>query len=363
MALGTTDITTAAVKTEIGSASNQISVLVGAAGLNKYSRYAPGTLSVDGSQNIVLTPPTSNFKLGDFRSYNHTAPAPYVTTGTTFYFGPGAGNCDFSMTWRPEGLNIAAFSQNGIDSGTTPAHYHVTIKLYSDPTDRINRTNALASGTFGIDMVSHTPLVGHSRSSQMSVNYVPDTAEPGNVDRATSQPCKLTISRSGDQTVYGEIFISDISGNPLINWGTSVSANYFTFYSHERVNPYLYRSGNITPVPSGYTGAWIEVTDNSTLCNTGSNITQTYGLSSFSFYARIRSMYGSQPRVIEQSSCTVTLTLRGDAQTVYSSPLNYSGSATQITGTLSNGKTWQYDDKAVITCTASFPTTPLYTTC
>src|ERR1035437_5171392 len=110
--LPNTNITTTNVGAEIGSSSHVVSTLVGMTGLNLYSYYAPGQLSVDGSKNIVLTPPSSNFKLGDFRSYNNIAFPPVI-----WQFMPTIGwrtdYANFVLFFSINQLNLYAFADRG----------------------------------------------------------------------------------------------------------------------------------------------------------------------------------------------------------------------------------------------------------
>jgi hypothetical protein len=350
MALPDFNITTSLVRDYIGGSSNRISSLCNQAGLNKYSFYGVGQLDVNASKDVILTPPAMNFKLGDFRGYNQDAPMPSVTQGLIANWGPvGVAQVGVTLGVAPEEMNIRAFPNNGCDS----TNYHVTVKIYPSATDRTNETNCLLTQVFTIPMNSHTPLAGHTRQA----NYKANPGANGNLLAVTGMPVA-----TGDGYRYAELYISDISGNRMINLGTRVDG-FSTISTHQKAYPRLTQSGNITPVPSGYTASWIEVTSDSLICGSQKNLTQTTGSSSFSFYARIKAVYGMGTRSIQQNSCTVTLTLNGVSQIVRSTPLSYSGDATQITGTLSGEKTWQHDDVAYITATASYPASPGYTQC
>lgn len=93
MALGTTNITTAIVKSVLGEDSNAVSHLVTSPYINKWSRHKPttnisrdvfdfGLTLTSGTLNAIPTGTwtyrtrTSDFRLGDFREYNHTAVPP-----------------------------------------------------------------------------------------------------------------------------------------------------------------------------------------------------------------------------------------------------------------------------------------------
>lgn len=342
MALGDTDINTTNVGSEIGSSSDLVSVLVGASGLNKYSRYAPGQLDVDANYDVTLTPPVSNYKLADYRRYDNSATTPSVNNPVSGSWGPTGTYCNVTFAYAPQEMNIKAF--------TNPGDY-VTVKVYSNTTDRTNQANAVTGATAAISWNAHTPLVEHSRQ----VTQVANTGYVGNT---------IVVSipvTGGDETKYAELFISDISANRKINFGVRAN-NYCTVTTHQYVNPYLYAIGLISGPPAGYTAAFIRISTTTGICDNSGNISQTVGTNTFAFYARIMGVISANVRAIEQSTCTVTLTLRGEAQTIYSSPLSYS-SPTYISGTLSNSKYWAYDDAATITATATFPATPGYTAC
>lgn len=103
MALGTSDITTTLVKDTLGASGppNVLSTLCTHANINKFSKYKPvqGTWPQDASsyyglnmyQDWTYIRPVNNYRLGDFRGYEHTEaltmPPVYYTgsTPTTLY--------------------------------------------------------------------------------------------------------------------------------------------------------------------------------------------------------------------------------------------------------------------------------------
>ena len=82
MALGTSAITRAAIRTETGLTSYNGSALMKSTTLNPYSFYGPGVLTVDANKNIILIAATLS-KQGDFRGYNHTAISPHPAVNFT----------------------------------------------------------------------------------------------------------------------------------------------------------------------------------------------------------------------------------------------------------------------------------------
>jgi hypothetical protein len=350
MALGDNNISITAVKGETLSALNTIGGLVGLAGLNKYSRYAPGVLDVVvGSKDITLTPPVNNFKLGDFRRYNHTATTPTVTQGLSAVWYTGAPLVDISCTWAPQELNLAYFPQNGIDTGTTPAHYHVTIKAYATVSDRLAEINCLKSGTFGINMVAHTPLIGHTRQ----VSWVMNTGTSGNLDRATGQACKLVgVSvPSGDSNRYLEVFFSTSTGDRLINFGTRAS-NFTTCTCHEYVSPYVKAGAYLATKPSGYTVCYPKVAVSpSDVCLENSQVPMTVGSGVYMFCVKVKGVYGGAIRQVQLTSCNIVLSIPGRADQAIATgvAIGYNDSGYFCSGSLAGGYTWHYDDIGTVT--------------
>ena len=356
MALGDTGINTTNVGTEIGQPSlDSWSQLVGVTGLNKYSRYAPGTLGVDGSKNITLSAPGNNYKIGDFRRYDHSAVAPSWWNIGTQYWGPGGSTANIVLLMAMETLNLQAFSSNGIDTGTNPAHYHVRVDIYTSSSDRASQTGTVQSFyPIGVDMVSHTPLSGHSRQ----VNWVMNTGYSAN-----QFACNGVNVASGNCTRYCDVYFCDSSGaNRIINFGTSVSAGYFDVSFHERQAPYLCAGAHTGTVPSG--GGWTGYTypkvntsaSTPAKCSEVSSIALTYGGSSYTFYLGLQGI-----RSGTQYMCAATADIRmtrydpiyGSESMIISSGASLLNSQKiYLSGTLSGwskGNTWYYDETATIT--------------
>ena len=144
MALGDNDISTTSVGAEIGQPSiDTVSGLVGYNALNKYSRYSPGVLGVDINKNVILTPPTSDYKLGDYRRYDHSAAAPAFQAIGTQNHNPGTTTRTITQPIAMNELNLAAISNNGINTSVTPWQYRIRANMYASSTDRANETNVL----------------------------------------------------------------------------------------------------------------------------------------------------------------------------------------------------------------------------
>ena len=332
MALGLTNITISDVKTEIGSSSNSVSALVGATGLNKYSFYAPGSLNVDGSYNVTLTPPTSNYKLGDFRSYNDSALTPLAQVDYTQNWGPGAGAFNFTVSWFPQNMNIKAF--------VIPGDY-VTMNFYANETNRTNEAGLLKQEVTLITYNAITPLAGHTRqvSQQAYSTQAPITIN-NFPDGGLSDP---------DTSIYMETFISDLAGNRKINLGIREN-NYTTIKFHKNQIPYIYGGGNVPSPPFGWTAIFPEVSISSTpVCSFASQLDMTFGSSTIDFYIVARGIYGLQEKIIDVTDCSVMLTIDGSTQKLYQGAISYSaGEHIDTTLTISGG-TWAYGDEGAIT--------------
>jgi hypothetical protein len=331
MALGPKNITTNSVAGEIGISSNTVSVLVGTSGLNKYSYYAPGSLVVDNNADIVLIPPDKSFKLGDFRNYDHNAPPPAVQTDFTLNWGPDLQPFNFNLAYKLEGLNIYAFE--------FPADF-VTVKIYLSAADRESETNHIHSQIFTIQFAADIPLAKHTRQSALrpvssgwqavSVTGFDPLFLPGNTIAACC-----------------EMFLSDVSGNRKINFGSRVN-NYTTITFQKVQQPQINPGSYLSTKPAGYTVVFPEIHTASVACGSTNPIQMTWNESGFSFYVKARGVYQSVQRILEVTSCEVRLNIGGSYQTVYTGALSYN-QGTHITGTLSLGDgVWGNGDVGVI---------------
>jgi hypothetical protein len=244
-------------------------------GLNKYSRYAPGQLDVDVNYDVTLTPPSSNYKLGDFRRYNNSAFTPGMQSPFTQNWGPGGSTIDITFGFRPEEMNIKAF----VDPGD-----YVTVVAYNSSANRTAKTSPLISQTFTISWNAHTPLVGHTRQ----VYYVANTGSSGNLVTINNVPVA-----SGNSTIYLETFISDLAGNRKINFGVRAN-NYLDVNTHQRQAPYVYGANNNFPTtPPGYTALFPVCNPTSTPAG-GSDISLSIG-TYYDFYVIPFGVNGTPP--------------------------------------------------------------------
>lgn len=348
MSLPAININTTNVGAEIGSSSHIVSVLVKNPSLNKWSFYAPGFLSVDANKNVVLTPPTTAYKLGDFRYYDHDAnhPIPYNQGTGTHNWTTGSNPISFNEVWVPYQFNVKEVS--GYDN-------YFTVKYYDTSANRAAETSVRHTQTFSISYNGITPLSGHTRDTSSQID--------------SAQPYIITgFNTAGlGSTCYSETYISDDAGNRAVNLGNRADGySTISFTSVVNATPYItWASQDITPRPSGYSHIFPRTNNAATPVCTFANVNQTQGSTSYSVYVKAFGISTSAPnnRIVEVLDCSVMMTYGGVTFRIYTGALDYT-SSTQITGTLPNSSTWDYNDVATITIVNTrFDTTPNYTAC
>jgi hypothetical protein len=344
MALGDNNISLTLVNNYIGTSLWTVSGLVGVSGLNKYSFYAPGFLSVDANKDIVLTPPVNNFKLGDFRRYDKDASTPAPYSGAVHNWGPSGTSVSLSETWRAFALNIKHITGYG-DS--------FTVKYYDSAADRAAETNARHSQTFNIDYDTITPLIGHTRNT----TYQAKSAQPYTLTNFN------TVGLSDDDTLYSDTYISDSDGNRRVNLGTK-AGGYQTVNFHRYANPQIRYASQDMAALAGYAHIFPRTHSTTTPC-TSSYVDQNQGSGNYTFYIKALGIHTSpaENRIVDVSYGRVTMTLRSTTFDIYTGAIGYNvATATQISGTLPNSWTWAYDDIAEIRIEdATYGTS--YTTC
>ena len=232
MALGTSNISTTSVSTELGLAppERQVSELCKESTMQKFSFYAPGFLSVDASKNTVWTAPTDKYKEGDFRKYNHTAATPSGPNDFTVNWGPGGTIANFTMVSFCQNINVWEYA--------VPGDY-ITHKYYLSSANRDSETSSIANDSSALLFNTITPLSGHTRTTNKQAD---------NLQIHFSSFPTSGLSTPND-TVYAESYISDLSGNRKINLGDVRSDGYTTITAHEYQTPYVDAIVNIIPVP------------------------------------------------------------------------------------------------------------------
>jgi hypothetical protein len=372
MALSDTGITTTIVRNCIGVASNLVSVLVGATGLNRFSFYAPGQLVISGSNPdkvLVLTPVTTNYKLGDFRRYDSSILASHAPSGAGIITYPpsGATTASFTEVWHPEKLNIKAVT--GYDN-------YVTMNFYKTATDRTNLTNLWHTQIFAISYQAVTGgvLTGHTRNQ---------TQEPVPHQNCSIAAFPLATLTTPDHLIKGECFISNSSGGRVLNLGVTRTDGYFDVNLHKFSEPYISGTGSVSqeillisgvvnPPTTLFVHLFTRCYSASTPVGSFADTAQVGGTTGYDIYVKaIGAAVGGGTKICAIQSCNIRLTIKDAAGTTRLNPVIATGVALGITSgtilhlnsTLPIGA-WAYDDIATITLeSVVFATTPATASC
>jgi hypothetical protein len=304
--------------------NNQLSVVCKTAGQNAFSLYGTGTLGVDGSKNPVWTAPSSNYRLGDFRGYNHTASTPSASNNFTHNWGPGGASTDISIATLPQNFNLFY-----CDSGATRIYY----KAYLSTSNRTSEVSPWDTQLSTVLTSSITPPSGHTRAAR--------TTKPQHPHVQTFNSFVTTGLSTPNDYIYLDTFFATVGGSRAVNLGT-LSGGYTTITMHEQQQPYITASGT-APTPSGgYTAAFPVVHNVSSYCSTTSQLGQTFASTTAVFYIKVHAIYGSSTRSMYCSSATVTLQHDGGTQTVWTGSIPTNGR--YISVTMSGGNSWSYDE-------------------
>lgn len=154
MALPDNDIRVSDIKTLLGYTPDNVAALCDNQYVNINSFYAPIDLEVSYStKQIRRKTKTTDYRLGDFRRYDHAAIAPALyTTDFSLNYQQGDNEIQTAIVVRHEQMNLLA---------ADPGISHVKVKLYADS----SRNNYIGEGAFvPITWVDKTPPAGHGRS-------------------------------------------------------------------------------------------------------------------------------------------------------------------------------------------------------
>lgn len=270
MALGTSNINITSICSELGiSVGNNrtFTSLTRHASINKWSFRRPGSISPNTSTKLIeLTAPSNNDKLGDFREYNHSATAPNVEGDYTHKWGPGGATTDLQFTITPSQLNI---KEIGYD--------YYTFKLYSSSANRASKTSPI-------------------KTEIVSIDYSAVSAPPGHTNNQTQKPdspqvIDITAVSTSYSTIYMDSYISDISGNEQARFDDSYTDITMIEYEQPLMRAtQLIDSGDLPAgnSPDGFpwtvTGSRFQIYTASTPKDSSSDVNQTFGSSSYSFY-------------------------------------------------------------------------------
>lgn len=329
MTLLSSNITFTDVNTEVGNspALNNLSELCADSSINPYSFYAPGFLKLDASKYVYWLEPSINFKLGDFRLYNHSSNTPRGADDFSLNYTSGDTSIGFIHPWYPENLNIKEVENFGD---------YITFKYYSSIANRNNDTAAINTVTVPIQYADITPLVGHTR----------DTDEAAGSTQIPQS--SITVSGfSGTTSVYARAYISNVSGTLRIELPDK---GYTTITCNEITDPIIRQQGNITGVPAGYTAAFLEINDDSTpLCFSNEDIlVASPPRTDYQFYCHVRGVYGTETRIMEVTDCSIFLTVDTIKEGIYSGSLSHS-SNTLVSFNLQDGGNLSSGDTALVT--------------
>jgi len=339
MALLSTNISTGVVNTELGSPYTTPRIIrqlcTHANAGTRWSFYGPGSLGVDASKNVVWTAPSSNYKLGDFRLYNRTASTPSGPGSFTHYWGPSGSTTDVPIVCFPQGLNVWE-----VNSSAT----YLTYKAYLSTANRTAETSVWDSFTEAWSY--STPSLynqGHTRNQSRKIS----TTHIGEFTAFQA------LGTTDPDYIYFDVYLSDISGNRLINLGTSVSGGYFTLTLRKNSNPQINASGNCVSRP-GYTGTFTNISNSSTECSSAI-VTQSFGSTSYNFrITAVGIQLGSWN--INPSSCTITMyTYSGTGSLKDTTVVGTSQNLNDTTSTAYSGTkavAWAYNDYAVVSITS-----------
>jgi len=348
MALGKTNITTADVKNEIGSTSNAVAELVGDDNLNPCSFYAPGILDVDINCDVTLTPPTTNFKLGDFRLYNHSAIPPSISplfTGVSW--GPPMSDFNFIVPIFPQWMNIKEFADVKA-SEFTP---NWTVKFYPTDTDRTDERNVIKTVTQEIDfntVPAEYQVANHTRTSTLMADTGPVLIS------ITGFPTAVLDTGAGGTVIYIEVFISDASGNRRINFGVRENGYSNVQFTYNKM-PYVLGYNSAYPAShTGYTAVFARVYSTPGAACIESTVNQDVG-TSYSFNLVAYAVGGVDgPCLIKLPVCSAKLTVDGidTILKVAGNPVfELPKTGLTFTGTLTGG-TFNYNDYCRVTFTS-----------
>lgn len=338
MALLGTNISTAVVQSELGITPSTPRTLSGLCGYaqSRWSFYACGSLSVDANKTIVWTAPTSDYKLGDFRYYNHSASVPAGPGNSNLYWGPSGTTTDLTLVSFPQDLNVL-YANSAARYITYKAYTSSFLRL-TEGTTHDSQTNTLSFGTI-------SQLSGHTRTQTEKLNGTYIDTWTGFSMSGLSDP----------DTIYFDAYLSDVSGNRLVNLGSSKSGGYFEIVFTKNVQPYITAGSVLATNPSGtWTASIPQIGTSSTPCGS-SNITAPSSGNTLQFYLNTLSIQSGGNYAYNITNCTVTVTYDGASKTVYTGALRTTSpfyNKQYINSTLPTGKSWQYNKVATIDITS-----------
>jgi len=160
MAHGNNNVTTTSVAAELGiTPIRKVSLLAKYASQNENAFFKGIGLIPNATTNLPeLYDFGSDYKLGDFRSYNNASSAPSGLEGVIHKWGPGGTLTDLvNVPIFPQLLNV---KESEYYSSATTDYY--TVDLYTSSSDRAAKTNRTKRFLFAITFENITIPVNHT---------------------------------------------------------------------------------------------------------------------------------------------------------------------------------------------------------
>lgn len=242
MALGNNNISVTAVKNEMGASENNVSGLCkNTAQQNKYSIYRGGRIRSNSTTKYMeIYDPTSDYKLGDFRSYDQLQTQPTPFEDVTVLWGPtNPVTIDAQSVLHPTGhIHLKEMADY---HGTLSTWTYWVVEAYTSSANRAARTSKVYTRTFLIDWDTLTPPTGHTVDvtilKQKPTNYQIETF-------------------TGISTGYTKLYLETSIGN--ID-GSSIGVRLEDGYSEITINSQDWSTisgGDINPTGTGYAVAY-----------------------------------------------------------------------------------------------------------
>jgi hypothetical protein len=315
------------------------------ASINKWSFYRPGSIAPNASDYVTLTAPSNNDKLGDFRGYNHNAnePYPFDVYPTGKDWGPGGSTISLIFQVYVEEANYRE-----LYGGSQP---YITIRYYMSSANRDAQTSYVRTYTVSLSETSNSPPTGHTNNQ---------TQKPASASQLiTDSAFPTSYLATPDDTIYCDLYFSDISGNQVVRFGSTLADGHVDIDTHEYQQPYIAARGipDLSP-PTGYSQFEVCCTGTSSTACSSSVHNVTQGTDDLTFYHSQRGFRSSSPyeyRRVASTGTTVRLKITNSRITtgypVYITILSsgsYSNLGNKYFSTTALGHTWQYDDIATL---------------
>lgn len=295
MALAGNNITPRLARTEMGSEGSGLPTtnlavhdVCRRAGQNEFSFYGPWHLDTSGNKDCEIDYQTSDDKLGDFRLYNHSATTPKPQDDYTQYWGPGGSTVDFYISAFPYDMNIL----DALNDVYATSALRLCFKFYSSSVARGIGTSPVKT--------SYTTLIWNTLSgaSLMAGHTRSQTQKAG-----STQFVEVTGVPTTYSVLYLDTYISDASGNRLLNLGTNVASGYTDITFVENSEP-EFRGSFITIGSPPLTGAHIAISSDSARCSDATPVEVSVG-TAWSIWTRLKGQVSTYQTLAAATSVTV----------------------------------------------------------